>query len=102
MAPAQTKIFEVLARVDPDALPGSPADESDRSCEGAKFHSPSPLLLHDVELPSGRRARLCGSCRDNLVVLQRLHQVEPDLPWEVRREFGNRLRALLQEVNDHG
>lgn len=82
----------------------------DRECEGAKHHSPRPLTVKDTSLvrrewwhedyPSpiwlnAPRAYLCGTCRGNLsILLQMLHHAEGDLPWEVRREFGNDIRAL--------
>lgn len=92
--PAHINIFEALAQVDRASLPGTPAS-AQMACEGAKFHSPSPLLLHEVELPGGRLVVLCGVCRDNLDVLRSLMIVKPTLPWTIRREFGNRLRALV-------
>lgn len=90
-------------------LPG--ADE--RPCEGAKYHSPRPLFVeatwlvrrewwpedaqhaHWVMAPD---AWLCGTCRDNLaILLQLIHHADGDLPWEVRREFGNEIRALAKK-----
>lgn len=65
------------------------------SCEGAKFHSPRPLVVQEVPLPDGKTARLCGVCRDNLRVLQELLIAnDGSLPWAVRREFGNQIRSL--------
>lgn len=72
----------------------------DRMCVGARFHSPQPLLLHEVDLDvwSGRKGEqvfLCATCRDNLSVLQDLLKEHNGiLPWKVRREFGNQIRAL--------
>lgn len=87
-------IAEALRNVDPDTLPGAIA--ADAECEGAKFHSPTPLLLHEVALPGDRTAILCGICRDNSSVLSALMVTfAEELEWPVRREFGNRLRALL-------
>jgi hypothetical protein len=69
-------------------------------CEGAKFHSPTPLVLRDVSLipgssPVDLTAVLCATCADNLSVLQQLLVAnDGELPWPVRREFGNQLRAL--------
>jgi hypothetical protein len=41
-------------------------------------------------------AWLCGVCADNLYLLQQMwHAADGRLPWEVRREFGNDLRALV-------
>lgn len=87
-------IAEALRDVDPETFPGSLAVEG-TECEGAKFHSPGPLVLFEVATPE-RTVRLCGTCRANYFVLRALlahHGGE--LPWPVRREFGNRLRALL-------
>lgn len=79
----------------------------DQPCEGAKFHSPVPLLVRPRPLPNGETIFLCGTCGDTLTVFgQLLTQNEGELPWEVRREFGNRIRAIglrgykaLREVN---
>jgi hypothetical protein len=68
----------------------------DFPCEGAKFHSPRPLIVAEVILAGGRKANLCGVCRDNLLVLRELlNKYDGSLPWDVRREFGNRLRSLV-------
>ena len=86
-------------------LPG----QDDEPCEGAAFHSPRPLFTHDTPLvlktwwseeqqwmqTRAPQANLCGTCADNLnILLQMLHATVGDLDWEVRREFGNTLRAL--------
>lgn len=67
-------------------------------CEGARFHSPNPLVLREVFLsPDGQgpKACLCATCADNLAVLQALLlQTDGDVVWPVRREFGNLIRAL--------
>ena len=69
-------------------------------CLGAKFHSPSPLVLREVNLvpwdPNlNETVWLCGTCADNLLVFQHLlGQTEGLVPWETRREFGNQVRAL--------
>lgn len=92
--PFPRAIAEALRGIDQSALPGLPATE--RDCEGAKFHSPTPLLLHEVELSDGRVVWLCGVCRANASVLAALiAQFAQELEWPVRREFGNRLRALV-------
>lgn len=92
--PFPRAIAEALRDIDPSTLPGRPA--TDEPCEGAKFHSPTPLILHDVLLSNGRVVSLCGCCRDNADVLAALiAKFAQDLEWTVRREFGNRLRALL-------
>lgn len=72
----------------------------DDACQGAKFHSPSPLVLQEVDLvpwsPTvSEIVLLCGTCVDNLSVLQDLLAVnEGVLSWAVRREFGNLIRGL--------
>lgn len=82
----------------------------DRECEGAAFHSPRPLFVRPTRLvleawwdadhphPSWAMAPdawLCGTCRDNLaILLQMLHATDGALDWEIRREYGNLLRAL--------
>jgi hypothetical protein len=93
--PEQTRIRRALAQVDPDLLPGLPTG-TERTCEGAKFHSPTPILLHAVSLADGRSAHLCGVCRDNLTVLLALGEVD----WETKREFGNKLRRLTEKRTD--
>lgn len=86
-------------------LPGS----DDAECEGSKFHSPTPLFVAPVALiPAEWSARanaqfsprvvLCGTCRDNLAILQQiLLATDGDIPWQVRREFGNTIRALADK-----
>lgn|SRR4051794_36286744 len=67
-------------------------------CEGARFHSPTPLVLYEVKVGK-RKVLLCGACRDNLAVLSNLHNIHDGaLPWNVRREFGNQIRALHGEM----
>lgn len=86
-------IATALRDVAPSTLPGRlVAPELD--CEGAAFHSPNPLLLHEIEIGS-QTVLLCGTCRANLAVLRALLDHHGELPWPVRREFGNRLRTLL-------
>lgn len=70
----------------------------DVECLGAKFHSPNPLILRNTHVSPDQRGEtvlLCGTCADNLTVLQTLLLKHGgDLPWPVRREFGNLVRAL--------
>lgn len=89
-------------------------------CRGAKFHSPTPLFVKSTNLATdfywrneagvadssqawwaiGPQADLCGTCRDNLWILQQMLKAAdgPDnLAWPLRREFGNALRALALE-----
>jgi hypothetical protein len=62
-------------------------------CEGAKHHSPRPLLLHLVTLADGRITLLCGTCRDAAQVIELVHTA--DTSWEVMRAFGGRIRLLV-------
>lgn len=103
--PANTRAF--LYKEGSWRLPGDDQGE----CEGAVFHSPRPLFVHWVPLVREEwwtefegpgpnpgfapRAALCGTCRDNLaILLQMLHATNGALDWEIRREFGNGIRAL--------
>ena len=91
--PFPRRIREALSTTDCSGLSGAPAVEQE--CEGAKFHSPTPLLLHEVGLPTGGVAVLCGTCAENLAVFQHLlAESAGTLPWTVRREFGNLIRAI--------
>lgn len=94
--PVPRSIAAMLRHVGTAPLPGEAALES--YCEGAKYHSPNPLRLHQVDLGLGREVLLCGTCRDNAAVLHvliHLDDAPTELPW--RREFGNKLRALFKE-----
>lgn len=94
---------QALLEVGQWRLPGEQAD-----CEGARFHSPTPLFVRPTRLIpvewdpdiSARRsptARLCGTCRDNLALLQQIFFAHGgDVDWPVRREFGNAIRALVE------
>jgi len=70
----------------------------DRACEGARFHSPTPLVLTEVALApdgEGTTVKLCGLCADTLAVFQALLVAHQGIVhWQVRRDFGNVLRAL--------
>lgn len=84
-----------------------------QGCEGAKFHSPQPLLVREYGLDGqvlypldGTKEApsvwLCGTCAANLTVLMcLLHAHDGDLPWEARREFGNLVRALGMRAWKH-
>jgi len=92
--PVPEKIREILDQT-PEmtaALPGSPAPIE---CEGSQHHSPRPIVLHAVSLPDERVVMLCGTCRDNVETLVAMRRTySGSLPWPVRREFGNTIRAL--------
>jgi hypothetical protein len=67
------------------------------ACQGAKFHSPTPLEVHLVTV-NRKSVYLCGVCRDNLALLIDLTEaVEKPLKWAVLREFGAGIRNLLRE-----
>jgi hypothetical protein len=67
----------------------------DEECQGAKYHSPAPLLVEEVQIGPGRWVTLCGTCRDNLKVYEDLKgHFNGEIPWSVRREFGNQLRSI--------
>jgi hypothetical protein len=93
-------ILEAVEEYGVTAQPGSVVGVS---CEGSKFHSPTPLICTKVDLrdlaenadvPSDP-VWLCGVCSANLLIFVRLMTAtEGDLEWEVRREFGNRIRDL--------
>jgi hypothetical protein len=89
MLPERTA--KLLATVDTSHLPGTLAEE--HSCVGAKFHSPTPLIVHQVDV-GGRTVWMCGTCRDNLAVYQTVLAHDPE--WRTRREFGNALRAVAE------
>jgi len=87
-----TLIRESLLTVGTGLLPG---DLADAECRGAKHHSPRPLLLHEVVACDGTTVMLCGTCQDNLATARHLMVAHPGtLPWPLRRELGNAIRAL--------
>ena len=89
------RIAEALSVLRSDWLEGEVA--LNRTCQGSKHHSPTPLVLHRFHTPSGREVMLCGTCRDNVRVLTGLSRAsEGRLPWPLRREFGNRIRAVAE------
>lgn len=91
-------IKQAVATLDPDDLPGTLADGI--QCEGAAFHSPTPLVVDAYPLHGGE-AWLCPTCAANLIVLRRLIEASPEpLPWPLRREFGNKIRALAQQSEE--
>lgn len=92
--PFPRQVASALEDTDTTVLPGTLALES--RCQGAKFHSPNPLVLHRVTIGS-EEVLLCGTCQTNLEVLRHLlvHN-EGELDWPVRREFGNQIRALAE------
>lgn len=73
-------------------------------CRGAVYHSPAPMTVGLCWItPEPLRPKdaeewtawLCPTCAGNLRVLQDLLvAMEGEVPWPVRREFGNQVRAL--------
>ena len=105
--PLPTHVAEAV-----DTLLDGPPPEGEyadgHACQGARFHSPTPLVLTRVwitpePLESARdsnvlQVMLCPTCAANLRVLQRLLvATKGELPWKVRREFGNDLRLLAMK-----
>ena len=83
------------------------------ACEGSKFHSPTPMVTKPYWMSGaveyaldgthakkiGDAVPLCGTCSSNLTVILRLMAAtDGGLPWEVRREFGNTIRALADRA----
>lgn len=101
--PLPSNLSDLLVGSDVD-LPGDATVGNGHQCEGAKYHSPSPLVVHRVPLvddPLQSRPEhwvfLCGTCEDNLNVLMSvLRLCEGDVPWPVRREFGNLIRSVAE------
>lgn len=75
---------------------------AEHPCEGAKFHSPRPLVTRRRVYPTtdgDSEIYLCATCEANLqVLLHLLESSERPLDWTLLREFGNQLRALGQRI----
>jgi hypothetical protein len=80
-----------------DALQESSEHDYDlatRVCVGSKYHSPTPLVVMGVRVGE-EVVNLCPTCQANLkVFVSLMTSSNGSLPWEVRREFGNRIRSL--------
>lgn len=92
---------EVLAQIEafPDMeLPGIPTREHE--CQGSKFHSPRPMVVHPFPMPHtpGEKIYLCGTCSDNVRLLLALLG-QGDVPWTVKRCFGNLVRAVATAMS---
>jgi hypothetical protein len=89
-----------LLRDTPSAeLTGVVTDQHE--CQGAKFHSPRPMIVHPFELPQseGEIVYLCGTCADNVqVLLALLTAREGSVPWVVQRCFGNLARRVAMQA----
>lgn len=87
------EVLQLIQETPTAELPGIPAEHD---CQGSKFHSPRPLILHQLEMPTrpGEHLYLCGTCLDNALLLDTLQQAT-HIPWSTRRCFGNTIRALV-------
>jgi hypothetical protein len=77
--------------------PGIPADNL--SCQGAKFHSPRPMILHPFPGADRTTIHLCGTCADNVRLLISLSRVA-EVPWTARRCFGNTVRKVAENATE--
>lgn len=83
-----------LIEISPDLeLPGILAHEHE--CQGSKFHSPRPMVVHSFPMPHtpGEKIYLCGTCADNVRLLLAFES-QGTVPWTVKRCFGNLIRAV--------
>ena len=91
-------------------LPGVLA-QGDEPCEGARFHSPRPMLVREFEATPGGLVEvvgvterpgtvwLCGLCADNVnVALHLLAAHDGSLPWQARRGFGHSVRSIARRT----
>lgn len=96
--------YQIKVPLDFAAFVGMQWSDGQASCEGAKYHSPTPLVLWRVSLHPKRRydheddaAWLCANCVANLRVLQSLQvAMNGEVPWPIQREFANQIRALAR------
>jgi hypothetical protein len=93
---------DVLALIEDtpqELLPGTPT--SGHECQGAKFHSPRPMVVHPVPMPQnpGEMIYLCGTCLNNVQLLVML-QERGTVPWTARRCFGNLTRAVADSLTE--
>lgn len=88
------EVLQLIQDTPTVTLPGIPAHDHD--CQGSKFHSPRPMIVHPLEMPQkpGEHIYLCGTCLDNVRLLTTLQQATR-VPWNTRRCFGNTIRALV-------
>lgn len=98
---------QVLALIEdtPSAeLPGITTEQY--TCQGAKFHSPRPMIVHPFR--TGRKEGgdkiiyLCGTCLDNvLVLLALLKGRDGEISWPVKQCFGNITRSVAEQAYAH-
>lgn len=96
MIPGEVRaLIGISPNLDP---PGIPAIEHE--CQGAKFHSPRPMVVHPFPMPQnpGEKIYLCGTCADNVQLLLAFEAQGP-VPWTVKRCFGNLIRAVAATMN---
>jgi hypothetical protein len=92
------EVLELIKGTPSLELPGLPA-EGDLSCDGARFHSPRPMVVHAFR-SAGEDAKtihLCGTCADNVHLLMNLIKVGK-VPWAARRCFGNTVRRVAEQA----
>lgn len=79
-------------------LPGIAANEHE--CQGSKFHSPRPMVVHPFPMPQNPEEKiyLCGTCADNARLLLAFAS-QGEVPWTVKRCFGNLIRAVATAMN---
>lgn len=106
-------VARLISEVGGLVLPGILA-ETPVSCEGAKFHSPQPMLVSEFIITRAGLVEhlgatapdsvwLCGTCSGNVnVMLSLLAAHGGNLPWEARREFGNLVRAIAMRAYKEG
>lgn len=113
-----------IAQVVADAKPGTislglraPLLEmmNGATCEGSKFHSPTPLLVRPIYLSDltvlltnegiligEDPVYLCGVCEDNLAVYLSIRWAyDGRLPLRVKRDFGNLIHAIGDRAWEH-
>lgn len=79
--------------------PGGNGRASVRPCQGARHHSPTPLVTSCYVPFPDRQIWLCPTCLSKLQVFIYLHKTEPAaMTWEVMQQFGNAIRMLGQEI----
>lgn len=74
----------------------------EHECQGSRFHSPRPMVVHPLPMPHapGEMIYLCGTCRDNVRLLLGLEE-QGEVPWPVKRCFGNLVRALADKMKEN-
>lgn len=92
------ELLDHLVSAPPLELPGILTSEHE--CQGAKFHSPRPMVVHSFPMPrsEGELIYLCGTCADNVKTLLAL-ETQGEVPWPVKRCFGNLTRAAATALN---